>query len=162
MQIEHISGECLTPWWTAKQQRHLPICSCMFGKIIIDDKRMFAIIPEEFSHRCTGVWRNILHGCRVRSVSSNNDCIVHCTGILEFSNHTGNRRSLLTNRNINTVNRRFCFVSIFLVYDGINGNSGLPCLSVSDDQFTLSSSNRDHAVNGFQACLQRLNHRLSL
>src|SRR5690606_18228027 len=44
----------------------------------------------------------------------------------------------------------------------INTNCSLPSLTITDDQFTLSSPNRDHRVDRFNSRLQRLSYRLTI
>ena len=48
------------------------------------------------------------------------------------------------------------FISLTLVDDRIHGDGGLAGLTVSDDQLTLSPSDRNHGVDGLDAGLQRL------
>ena len=47
-------------------------------------------------------------------------------------------------------------VLILLVQDGIDGNRGFPCLTVSDDQFPLAPSDWNEGINGFQTGLKGL------
>src|SRR5699024_7709174 len=42
----------------------------------------------------------------------------------------------------------------FLVQDGICSNGSFSCLTVSDDQLTLSPSDREHRVDSQDTCLQ--------
>ena len=63
---------------------------------------------------------------------------------------------LLTDRHINTEN-----VGVFLVDDGVNRNCRLPGLAITDDQFTLSSTNRHHRVDGLDPRCERFVHGLS-
>ena len=71
-------------------------------------------------------------------------------------------RSLLTNSNIDTVNRISCLIEALLVDDGINGDSSLTCLAVADNQLTLSTTDRNHRVDSLQARLQRFLYRLTI
>ena len=48
-----------------------------------------------------------------------------------------------------------------MVDDRVNGDGGLPRLTVADDQLALATTDRDHAVDGLDAGLQRLFHRLA-
>jgi hypothetical protein len=48
-----------------------------------------------------------------------------------------------------------------LVDDRINGNSGLASLAVANDQFALTTANRNHCVDRLQTGLHRLGHRLT-
>ena len=48
-----------------------------------------------------------------------------------------------------------------LVDDGVDGDGGLAGLAVADDQFALAAADRDQGVDGLQAGLHRLMHRLA-
>ena len=69
----------------------------------------------------------------------------------------GNRRLFLPDSHINTDD-----ILIPLIQNGIRGNGGFPGLAVADDQLPLPPANGNHRVNGFNAGLQRLRHRLPL
>jgi hypothetical protein len=45
-----------------------------------------------------------------------------------------------------------------LVDDGVNSNSCLASLPVTDDELTLATANRDESINSLQTCLHRLVH----
>src|SRR5690606_10340170 len=51
--------------------------------------------------------------------------------------------------------------AVFLVDDGVDGQSGLTDLTVTDDQLALATANRNHGVNGLVARLYRLVDRLT-
>jgi hypothetical protein len=62
----------------------------------------------------------------------------------EESHNVGDSRTLLANGDVNTVERLLVvslLIDFLLIDDGINGNGGLASLSVSNDEFTLASSN---------------------
>src|SRR5690606_37730319 len=50
-------------------------------------------------------------------------------------------------------------VKFFLVDNGVNSDGGFTRLTVADDQLALSASDRNHRVNRFDTCLQRLIYR---
>ena len=58
---------------------------------------------------------------------------------------------LLTNGHVDTFN-----AGAFLVDDGVDGNSGLTGLTVTDDQLALTATDRHHGIDGLQAGLHRL------
>src|SRR5207237_1863498 len=53
-------------------------------------------------------------------------------------------------------------VAALLIDDGVEDHRGLPGLAVADDQLALAAPDRNHAVNRFDARLQRLAHRLAI
>ena len=73
----------------------------------------------------------------------------------------GNSRSFLSDSNIYTKYRFAFFVKFFLVDDSIDRNSSFTCLTVTDDQLTLTTTDRNHRVNRFDTCLQWLIYRLT-
>ena len=83
--------------------------------------------------------------------------MIHRTVFFQFAHHVGNRRVLLADCHIDTLN-----ASAFLVDDGVNRYRGLASLAVADDQFALAAANWHHRVNRFEAGLHRLAHGLPL
>ena len=65
--------------------------------------------------------------------------------------------SFLSDCNIDTD-----YIFAFLVQNGIQCNGSLTCLSVTDDQLTLATADREHGVNGKNTCFQRNCYRFSL
>ena len=49
-----------------------------------------------------------------------------------------------------------------LVDDGVDSNRGLARLAITNDQLTLSTSNRNHCINRFDSCLQWFAYGLSV
>src|SRR5262249_758528 len=48
-----------------------------------------------------------------------------------------------------------------LIDDGVEGDGGFAGLAIADDQFALAAANGNHAIDRFQAGLQRLFHGLA-
>src|SRR5229473_1692715 len=59
-----------------------------------------------------------------------------------------NREVLLSDRNVDTDE-----IFALLVNDGVNSNSRLTCLAVTNDEFALATSDGDHAIDSLQTCL---------
>ena len=76
-------------------------------------------------------------------------------------NEGGNRTGFLANGNINTIYWITIVKILFLVNNGINSNGCFTRLTVTNDQFSLATSNRNHTINGLQTGLQRLLYRLT-
>ncbi len=53
-------------------------------------------------------------------------------------------------------------VGVFLVDDGIDHNRCFTCLAIPNDQFPLTSPNRNHGIYRLETRLKRFFHRLSL
>ena len=122
---------------------------------------MTSCVTEIFANRCTCKWCVILHGSRVAGSGGHDNGVVHRPLLSEGIDNGGNRRAFLSNSHIDTIDGFPCLVVGTLVDDGVDGDSSLTCLTVSDDEFSLSSTNRNHGVHSFQSCLQRLVHGLT-
>src|SRR5690606_31195043 len=64
--------------------------------------------------------------------------------------NTGNFTLTLADGDIDTIH-----ILTFLVDNCINRNRGLACLAVTNNQLTLTTTNRDHRINGYDTCLDR-------
>ena len=133
----------------------------MFGEVVIHHKGMTTCVTEELANRSTGERSVILHGCRVAGCGTDNDGVIHCTLLPESVDDGGNGRSLLSDGDVDTIDGLPCFVVCSLIDDGVDGNGSLPSLSVTDNQFSLSSADGNHGVYGLQSGLQRLVHGLT-
>ena len=71
--------------------------------------------------------------------------------IFERLHHLGHSRPLLADRDIDADH-----VAALLVDDGVERDGGLAGLAVADDQLALAAADRNHAVDGLDAGLQRL------
>ena len=77
--------------------------------------------------------------------------------------HEGSHRTcFLTDSDIDTIYRLSSLIVAFLVDDRIDSDCRLTCLTVTDDELTLSTTDRDHRVDGFQTRLERLLHGLAV
>src|SRR5690606_37430268 len=73
-------------------------------------------------------------------------------------------RHLLTNSYVDAVNRVSTagLVGVALVNDGVDTDLGFTSLSVTDNEFSLSSTNWDHCVNRFDTGLKRFLNGLTI
>ena len=122
---------------------------------------MFTVITKIFAHRCTRIRSNVLCWCRIRCICCHNGCVFHGTICFQLLNERSNGGCFLSNRYINTVNGFFCFMSVSLVDDGINGNSRFSRLTITNNQLTLTAANGDHTIHSFDTSLQGFSHRLT-
>ena len=72
----------------------------------------------------------------------------------------GNGGSLLANTDVDTHESILDALGL-LVNDGIDGDSGLAGLTITDDQLTLSTSNRDEGIHGLEASGHGLMYRFT-
>ena len=76
--------------------------------------------------------------------------------LFEFTHNRRNRRCLLSNSNIDTLN-----ACTFLVDDCINRNRCFTYLTVTNNQLSLTSTDWHHRINRFQTNLHWLINRLT-
>src|SRR6185503_10800321 len=86
----------------------------------------------------------------------------HRTCFLQRLSYLRNSRCFLTGCDIYTIYRLSFLEKFFLIDDRIDCNCRLPCLSVTNDQLTLTTANGYHGVNSFDTCLQRFINRLAI
>ena len=151
MEIEHVAWVGFAAWWAAQQQGHLTVSNGLLGQIVIHDQGVFATVAEVFAHGATGVSTNELHGSRLGSGSRYHNRVFHRACLLKRTHHVFDGRGFLTNRDINAGH-----VLTLLVDDGINRNRCFTGLAVTNDQFALTATDRDHGVNRLQAGLHGL------
>src|SRR5271157_2206165 len=118
---------------------------------------MLTVVPVILAHGDARIWRNILHGRWIGGCGRDHRGIFHSAEAFESGNHLSHGGPFLADRHVDTLN-----IGIFLVNYGVNSNRGLTGLAVSDDKFTLPTADRNHRVDGLDAGLQRLLHRLPL
>ena len=110
---------------------------------------MFTVVHEFFTHCSSSIRSDVKKWWRLRSWRSYDDCIIHRTEFAERFNLCTNSWFFLSNRNIDTDH-----ILTLLVQDCINSDWCFTCLTVSDNQFTLSASNWDEGINRFKTSLQ--------
>jgi len=144
VQIEHITGVSFTTWGTSQKERHLTVSDGLLGQIVIDDETVHAVVTEVFTNSATGVRSQELEGSGIGGGSSNDDSVSEGLTFLEETHNVGNSGSLLTDSDVDAVELLNFIASIvitLLVKDGIDGNSGLTSLTITNDQFTLTTTN---------------------
>ena len=122
---------------------------------------MTAGVTEVLADGSSGKRSEILHGSRVGSRSSHHDGIVHRPLLTQCIHDAGHGRTFLTDGHVDTVHRISCLVVGTLVDDGIDGDGRLTCLTVADNQLTLSAADRNHGIDSLQSRLQRFRYRLT-
>jgi hypothetical protein len=145
MEIENITGVSFTTWGTSEKEGHLSISDSLLGKIVINDKSVHSVVTEIFTEGASGIGGNKLKGSGFRSSGGNNDGVSKSTSFIEGLYNVGDGGSLLSNSNINAIKLVFNFIVVegdFLVKDGIDSDGSFSSLSISNDEFSLSSSNR--------------------
>lgn len=146
VEIEDITGVGLTTWGTSEQQGHLTVSNSLLGEIVVDDETVHAVVTEVLTNSAAGVGSQELERCGIGSGGSNDDGVFKCIALAEESDDVGNSGPLLADSDVDAVERLVFVAELvggFLVEDGVDGDGGLAGLSVTDDKFTLSTSNWD-------------------
>src|SRR5690606_21718109 len=97
---------------------------------------------EVFAHGATSVSRQILHSGRVRGSGGDNNGVFQGAELFELAHHVVDRRGFLADRNVNAG-----YVLAFLADDRIDGDSSFTCLTVTNNQFALTTADRHHGVD---------------
>ena len=109
---------------------------------------MLALIHEVFSHSAACVRRDVLQRCYIRCCSGNDDGVIHSLVVAQSLHELCYCGLLLTYSYIDTDN-----ILSLLVNDSIDSDSCFTCLPVSDDQLTLSLTDRYNGVDCLDTCL---------
>ena len=158
MQIEHVTRIGFAARRAAQQQRHLAIGHGLLGKIVIHDHGVHAVVAEEFAHGAAGVGCQELQRGRFRSGGGDHDRIFHRAIFFQRAHDLRHGRTLLADGDIDAIQLLALVragVHALLVDEGIDGDSGLAGLTVTDDQFALAAANRHQRVERLQAGLHR-------
>ena len=118
---------------------------------------MFAVVPEVFPHRDSGIRRKKLKGRRVTRRGRDHGGVRHGPVVFQGFDDAGDRGPFLTDGHVNAVD-----VQPLLIDDGIGGNRGFPRLAITDNEFALAAANGNHGVDRFQPGLQGFTHGLAL
>ena len=162
VQVKHVARIRLAPRRAAQQQRHFPIGDRLLGKVVVDHKGMPARIPEILPDAGPGIRGDELQRSRRRSGRIHDDRVVHGVVFFERSHHMGHGGRLLPAGHVHAKNRLVGVLGRFLIDNRVDQYGGLAGLPVPDDEFPLPPPDRDHRVDGLDAGLERLVHRLSV
>ena len=164
VQIEDVARIGFAARRTAQQQRHLAIGDGLLGQIVIDDQGMHAIVAEPFAHGAAGEGRQELQRRGLRGGGGDDDGVFQRAGIGQGLDDLRHGRALLADGDIDAIELGLLVgagVDRLLVDDGVDRHGGLAGLAVADDQFALAAADRDQGVDGLEAGLHRLMHRLA-
>jgi len=164
MEVENISGVGFSTGGSSEEQGHLSVSNGLLGEIVVDNQGVLSVVSEVLSDSASGVGGQELEGSGIRSGSSDDTSVGHRAFFFELSYDVGDGRSLLANGDVDAV-KLLLIVShvegFLLVNNSVDGNCGLSGLSVTNDEFSLSSSNGHEGVDGLEAGLHGLVDGLS-
>merc|ERR1711953_35936 len=159
VKVEHITRVGLTAGGTSQQQRHLSVGHGLLGQVVKDDDGVHAVVSEVLSHGHTRVGSQVLQGSSIGGGGRHHDGILQSISVMEPLDNLGHGGSLLSHSDVDAVQHLLLvsgLVESLLVDDGVNGDSGLTSLTISNDQLTLTTANGHQAVHGLDAGLHGL------
>ena len=162
MQVEHIAGVGFTSGGTTEQQGDFTIGDGLFRQVVVDDQRGTSRVAEVLTDGGACERSIELHGCRVGGGSRNDNRVGHGAVFRQGLDDAGHGRTLLADGDIDAIYGVAFLVEFLLVDDGIDGDGGLTCLPVADNQLTLSAADGDHGVNGLDTGLEGFLHGLAI
>jgi hypothetical protein len=159
VQVENVTGVGLTTRGTTEQQRHLTVSDGLLGKIVVDDDSVAAVVTEPLTHGTASEGSEVLQRSGLGSSGSNDNGVLHGVILLKGLDELSDSGTLLTDGNVDTVQLLALVgrvVPSLLVQHGIESNSGLTSLTVTNDQLTLTTADGDHGVDTLQTSLDGL------
>ncbi len=156
MQVEDVTGVRLAARGTTQQQRELPVGLGLLGQVVVHHEGVLAVLHPVLAHGATGVGSEVLERRGVGGRSRHDDRVLERTGLTEGLDGLRDGGALLADRHVNALH-----TLSLLVQDGVDRDRGLAGLAVTDDELALTAADRGHRVDGLDAGLERLVHRLA-
>jgi hypothetical protein len=160
VEVEDVSRVGLTSRRTTKKEGHLTICDSLLGEIVIEDHGMLAVVSEVLTHGSASVRGKELQRSRVRGSGGDDDAVTHGVGLLESADKLSDGGSLLADTHIDAVKHLLRGLGL-LVDDGVNSDGSLAGLTITNDELTLTSADRNEGIYGLESSGHRLVHRLA-
>lgn len=107
---------------------------------------------------------NVLQRSGLGSSGGNDNGVLHGVVLLKGLDELGNSGTLLADGDVDAVELLGLVVAVvptLLVQDGVNTDSSLAGLTVTNDKFSLTTANGNHGVNALHAGLHGLVDRLA-
>ncbi len=114
------------------------------------------LVHEVLGEGAAGVRGDELERRRLRGGGHDHDRILERARVAQLLHHRGHRRPLLADGDVDADD-----AGALLIDDGVDRDGGLAGAAVADDQLPLAAADRDHGVDGLDAGLERLLHRLA-
>ena len=156
VQVEDVAGVGLAARRAAQQQRDRAVGLGLLGEVVVDDEGVLAVLHPVLAHGAAGVGGEVLERGRVAGRGHHHHRVLERLVRLEGGHRLGHRRVLLADGDVDALH-----ALAGLVDDGVDGDRGLAGLAVADDQLALAPADRRHGVDGLDAGLHRLGHRLA-
>jgi hypothetical protein len=122
-------------------------------------------IPSRISRgELTGERSKVLKGSGLGSSGGDDNGVLHSIVLLKSLDELGDGRSLLTDGDVHAVKLLLLVraaVPSLLIEHGIQSDSGLSGLTITNDKLTLASANGNHGVDGLETSLDGLTDGLT-
>jgi len=164
MEVEDVTRVGFSTGRSSQQEGHLSVSDGLLGKIVVDDEAMSATVSEELTDGTSGVRSQVLEGSSFGSGSGNDDSVLHGTVVSENLDQVSDGRSLLSDSNVDAEKLLLgvtSFEVLLLVQDSIDSDGSLTSLSITNDEFSLTSSNGDQTIDSLKTSLHRFVDGLS-
>ena len=164
MQVENVTGVRFTPRRTTQKKRNCAVGLGLLRKVIENDQDVLALVHPVLTNCAARVGSHVLVARGIRGRRSNDRRVLHCSGVFKSRANRSDRRTLLADGDIDASNLLVDIARkpvVTLVNDRVQCDCSLTGLTVTNDELTLTTADRDHRVDRLQAGLQRLMNRLT-
>jgi len=164
VEVENVTRVSLTTGRTTKQKGHLTVSNSLLGQIVIDDQRVATVVTEPFTNGSTRERSEVLKRSSLRGSGGDNDGVLEGIVGLKGADKLSDSGTLLTDSNVDTVQLLGLIragVPVLLVKNGVESDGSLTGLTITDNQLTLTTTNRDHRVDRLDTSLHRLSDRVT-
>ena len=165
VQVEHVTGVGLAARRAAQQQRHGAVGLGLLGQVVEHDEDVLALVHPVLADGRTGVGREVLEAGRVGRGGRDDGRVLERAGLLQGAADGSDGGALLAHGDVDAADLllRVARVPVLLLVDDrVDRDRGLAGLAVTDDELALAATDGGHGVDGLEAGLQRLVHRLAL
>src|SRR2546422_11650571 len=122
----------------------------MFGKIVVNAKRVALRVAEIFAHGACSIRSDVLHRRGLRGRGRHYDGVIHRAIVAQNLYHLRYRRAVLANGAINTNE-----IVAFVVDNSIESDGSFSGLPIANYQLALAAADGNHAVDGLQSSCYR-------
>ena len=132
--------------------------------LLVDDDGVLAVVTEPLANGAAGERSKVLERSGLGGSGGDNDGVLHGVVLLESLDELGDGGSLLTDGNVDAVKLLLLVATLVpsvLVQDGVESDSGLSGLTVTNDKLTLATSDGNHSVDGLETSLNGLTDGLT-
>jgi hypothetical protein len=157
VQVEDVARVGLASGRPPQQERDLAVGGGVLGEVVVDAERVLSVVAEVLAHGAARVGGQVEEGGGVGGGGGDDDGVLEGALVLQRLHHLGHRALLLADGHVDADD-----ALALLVDDGVDGDGRLARLAVADQQLALAAADVDHGVDGLDAGLQRLAHRLPL